>query len=154
MAITPVALITGSGKKRVGAAVAEALARKGYSIALHYRTSAREAEETADNLLSLGVEAVAFQADLADDSAVKSLVEARCQYCHAAQAPALDTYAYLEAQITHAFGEALVLGILPAGTLDLAFDLVLRFPNRAAAKPRSSCVCLAQAARGKKPRLC
>ena len=76
MAIRPVALITGSGKKRVGAAVAEALARKGYSIALHYRTSAREAEETADNLLSLGVEAVAFQADLADDSAVKSLVEA------------------------------------------------------------------------------
>ena len=31
---------------------------------------------------------------------VKSLVEARCQYCHAAQAPALDTYADLEALIT------------------------------------------------------
>ena len=71
-----IALVTGSGKKRVGAAVAEALARRGYSIALHYRTSAQEAEETADNLLSLGVEASAFQADLADESAVKSLVEA------------------------------------------------------------------------------
>lgn len=71
-----IALITGSGKKRVGAAVAEVLARKGYSIALHYRTSAHEAEETADNLLSLGVEVSAFQADLADESAVKSLVEA------------------------------------------------------------------------------
>ena len=38
----PIALVTGSGKKRVGAAVAEALARKGYSIALHYRTSAAD----------------------------------------------------------------------------------------------------------------
>ena len=71
-----IALVTGSGKKRVGAAVAEALARRGYSIALHYRTSAQEAEETADNLLSLGVKASAFQADLADESAVTSLVEA------------------------------------------------------------------------------
>ena len=71
-----VALITGSGKKRIGATVAEALARKGFSIALHYRTSAVEARETADSLLSLGVEVATFQADLSDESAVKKLVEA------------------------------------------------------------------------------
>ncbi len=71
-----IALVTGSGKKRVGAANAAALARKGYSIALHYRTSAAEARETADSLLSLGVEVASFQADLADESAVKQLVEA------------------------------------------------------------------------------
>lgn len=72
----PVALITGSGKKRVGAAVAEALARRGYSIALHYRTSEAEALETADRLLSLGVEVAVFKADLTREPDVKNLVDA------------------------------------------------------------------------------
>ena len=76
MPSAPVALITGSGKKRVGAAVAEALARRGYSIALHYRTSAGEAQETADALLSLGGEVALFQADLADESAVRGFAQA------------------------------------------------------------------------------
>jgi len=40
------------------------LARRGYSIALHYRTSEAEARETADSLLSLGVEVAVFKADL------------------------------------------------------------------------------------------
>jgi len=71
----PFALITGSGKKRVGAAVAEALARAGYAIALHYRTSVAEAQETADSLLSLDVEVASFQADLTDEPAVKKLAE-------------------------------------------------------------------------------
>ena len=35
-----VTLVTGSGKKRVGAAVADALARRGYAVAVHYRSSA------------------------------------------------------------------------------------------------------------------
>src|SRR5476651_1028976 len=72
----PIALITGSGKKRVGAAVAEALARRGYSIALHYRTSEAEARETADSLMSLGVEVAVFKADLTHESDVKAIVEA------------------------------------------------------------------------------
>ncbi len=76
MPTAPVALITGSGKKRVGAAIAETMALRGYSIALHYRTSAGEAQETADTLLSLGGEVALFQADLADESAVKGLVQA------------------------------------------------------------------------------
>ena len=65
-----VALVTGSGKKRVGWYVADALARHGYDIAVHYRTSAREAAETVDHLRSRGVEAAAFQADLAEEAAV------------------------------------------------------------------------------------
>ncbi len=76
MSPAPVALITGSGKKRVGATVAEAFARRGYSIALHYRTSAAEALETAERLRSLGVAVEAFQADLAEESEVNALVEA------------------------------------------------------------------------------
>jgi len=71
-----VALITGSGKKRVGATVAEAFARRGYSIALHYRTSAAEALETAEGIAGCGVAVEVFQADLAEESEVNILVEA------------------------------------------------------------------------------
>jgi pteridine reductase len=71
-----VAVVTGSGKKRVGAAVADALARSGYSIAVHYRTSAAEAAETVAALRALGVSAEAFGADLADETAVAELVKA------------------------------------------------------------------------------
>lgn len=69
-----VALVTGSGKKRVGWHVADALAGRGYNIAVHYRNSAKEAAETVEHLRSRGVEAVAFQADLAEESAVRDLV--------------------------------------------------------------------------------
>lgn len=69
-----VALVTGSGKKRVGWHVADALAGQGFDIAVHYRTSAKEATETVERLRSRGVEAVAFQADLAEESAVRDLV--------------------------------------------------------------------------------
>jgi pteridine reductase len=69
-----VALVTGSGKKRIGWHVAEALAHRGYNIAVHYRTSARDAAETVKHLVGLGVEAVAYQADLAEELAVRDLV--------------------------------------------------------------------------------
>jgi pteridine reductase len=70
----PVALITGSGKKRVGAAVAQRLAQAGYAIAVHYRTSRAEAMETVTGLKSHGVPAEAFSADLADESSVLKFV--------------------------------------------------------------------------------
>jgi len=69
-----VALVTGSGKKRVGAVVADALARRGYAVAVHYRTSAADAEETAVALRAHGAEAATFPADLADEIAVKGMV--------------------------------------------------------------------------------
>ncbi|HEX4611871.1 MAG TPA: SDR family oxidoreductase [Urbifossiella sp.] len=72
----PVALVTGSGKKRVGAAVADALARRGYAIAVHYHTSAAAAAGTAAGLRALGVEAETYQADLGDEVAVKGMVRA------------------------------------------------------------------------------
>ena len=43
MAQRPVALVTGSGKRRVGWHVAAALAVRGYGLVLHYRTSSAEA---------------------------------------------------------------------------------------------------------------
>ncbi|QDU22502.1 SDR family NAD(P)-dependent oxidoreductase [Urbifossiella limnaea] len=69
-----VALVTGSGKKRVGAVVAEELARRGYNIAVHYRTSEAEAADTVAALRALGVEAEAFRADLGDEADVKGMV--------------------------------------------------------------------------------
>ena len=70
-----VALVTGSGKKRVGSAVAEALAKRGFAIAVHYRSSAIEAEETAAALRAHGVEVATFRADLADESDVQAMVK-------------------------------------------------------------------------------
>ncbi|QDU26445.1 General stress protein 39 [Anatilimnocola aggregata] len=69
-----VALITGSGKQRVGWHVAEALGARGYSLAIHYRTSAQEAAETVKEFRSRGWEANAFAGDLADETAVKKLM--------------------------------------------------------------------------------
>ena len=71
-----VALVTGSGKKRVGSVVAAALAGRGYAVAVHYRSSAAEAEETVAGLRRHGVEAAACPADLSDETAVSGLVAA------------------------------------------------------------------------------
>ncbi len=70
-----VALITGAGKRRVGNCIARRLARRGYSIAVHYNRSAGEAQETVDELSGLGVTARAFQADLAHEEEVQRLVD-------------------------------------------------------------------------------
>jgi pteridine reductase len=70
----PVALVTGSGRRRVGRHVAEALAGRGFAIALHYRTAEGEAREFVDHWARLGVEAVALRADLAIEAEARGLV--------------------------------------------------------------------------------
>jgi pteridine reductase len=69
-----VALVTGSGKRRVGSHVADALANRGFSLAIHYRSSAAEAQEAVERYRSQGNQAEAFQADLAEESAVAAMV--------------------------------------------------------------------------------
>jgi len=69
-----IALITGAGKRRVGWHVAEALGERGYALAIHYRSSQRESEETVAEFRGRGFEATAFQAELTDETAVKKLV--------------------------------------------------------------------------------
>jgi pteridine reductase len=75
MSIPKVALVTGSGKRRVGWHVAEALAARGYALVIHYRTSAAEAAQTVAALAGRGVEAIAVQADLTDEGSVRSLLD-------------------------------------------------------------------------------
>jgi pteridine reductase len=69
-----VALVTGSGKQRVGWYVADALAQRGYTLAVHYRSSAVEAAETIASFKNRRIEVVAIQADLTDEQAVRSLI--------------------------------------------------------------------------------
>ncbi len=57
------ALVTG-GARRIGAAIARALAQDGYDIALHYRTSAESAEGIAEEIEGLGRRCRLFRCDL------------------------------------------------------------------------------------------
>ncbi|MCE9647805.1 MAG: SDR family oxidoreductase [Chloroflexi bacterium] len=57
------AIVTG-GAQRLGKAFALTLARRGYSIALHYRGSANEAEHTVREIRDLGVDCLPIRADL------------------------------------------------------------------------------------------
>src|SRR5262249_41933350 len=59
-----VALVTGAGKRRVGWHVAEALAGRGYALAIHYRSSAAEAAETLASFAARGGQALGGEADL------------------------------------------------------------------------------------------
>ncbi len=74
MASSKVALVTGSGKRRVGWHVADALATRGYTLAIHYRSSAAEAAETVSALQARNIQAAGFQADLSDEQAVRSMM--------------------------------------------------------------------------------
>jgi pteridine reductase len=65
-----VALITGSGKRRVGNAVAEALAARGYSVALHYNRSAEDARESVSLMKKGGTHAEAYQANVSMEDEV------------------------------------------------------------------------------------
>lgn len=70
-----VALVTGSGKRRVGSHVAEALADRGYALVIHYRTSIKEAEAAVAGFQARGVEALALGADLSNEAAVRWMVQ-------------------------------------------------------------------------------
>jgi NAD(P)-dependent dehydrogenase (short-subunit alcohol dehydrogenase family) len=61
--MSSLALVTGSAH-RLGKAFAVSLAKMGYSIALHYRGSADEAEKTVNEIRALGVDCIPIRADL------------------------------------------------------------------------------------------
>ena len=69
-----VALITGASRG-VGRATAISLAARGYHIVFNHRNSPDQAEETATTVRACGSEAWVIQADTADDSHCRRLVE-------------------------------------------------------------------------------
>jgi pteridine reductase len=70
-----VALVTGSGKKRIGWHIAALLAQRGYSVIVHYHTSAHEAAEAVARFEQMGVESMAVQGDLTDEVSVHTLFQ-------------------------------------------------------------------------------
>jgi NAD(P)-dependent dehydrogenase (short-subunit alcohol dehydrogenase family) len=70
-------LITGAAK-RLGRASALALARAGADVAITFRNSAREAQQTVIDLASHGVRAFALRCDVTDEASVKSMMKEAC----------------------------------------------------------------------------
>lgn len=68
-----VALVTGAGK-RLGRAIALALAQDGWDIGVHCRDSVAEAKQTVTDIQALGRRAVVLQADLDDAGQCQTLV--------------------------------------------------------------------------------
>ena len=68
-----VALVTGAGK-RLGRAIALAMADRGWDIVVHYRHSEDDADLTVLDIESRGRRALALQCDLSDEAAVRALL--------------------------------------------------------------------------------
>ncbi len=68
-----VALITG-GARGIGRAIALAIAGSGWSVAICYRTSEREAAETVEAIQKKGADGLAVAADVSDPEAALDLV--------------------------------------------------------------------------------
>ncbi len=69
------ALVTGAGK-RLGRAMALYLAGRGHDVAVHYASSAAEAEAVVAEIRAMGRRAQAFRADLLDEAQVQALIPA------------------------------------------------------------------------------
>ena len=69
------ALVTGAGK-RLGRAMALYLAGRGHDVAVHYASSAEEAETLAAEIRATGRRAQTFQADLLDETQTQALIPA------------------------------------------------------------------------------
>ena len=67
-----VALVTGAGR-RLGLAMAQALADRGMALGIHYHASVDGANRLRDDIRRAGGQATCFAADLADPEAARSL---------------------------------------------------------------------------------
>ena len=68
-----VALVTGAGRG-VGREIALTLAREGASVAINYRSSAKDADALAAEIAAAGGKAKAYRADVADFAAVTAMI--------------------------------------------------------------------------------
>jgi NAD(P)-dependent dehydrogenase (short-subunit alcohol dehydrogenase family) len=68
------ALVTGAAK-RLGRASALALAQAGADVAITFRNSARQAQETVVDLSALGVRAFALRCDITEEASVRAMMK-------------------------------------------------------------------------------
>lgn len=66
-------LVTGAAR-RIGAAIVEHLAEQGWSVALHHRDSAAEAEQVTARINAKGGRAIAIAADLTEPNAIMDVI--------------------------------------------------------------------------------
>ena len=75
-----IAVVTGAARPNgIGYAIAHGLALAGADVAVSYRSSRLDAESTVSDLRSLGVEAVAIEADLATRTGCQGLIAQACE---------------------------------------------------------------------------
>ncbi|MFG2307594.1 SDR family oxidoreductase [Streptomyces sp. NPDC048566] len=98
-----VAIVTG-GSRGIGRATAERLAREGYAVVVNYAGDAAEADKAVAAIGAAGGQAVAFRADVAEESEVAALFDA-----------AEQTWGGVDA-VVHAAG---VMTLAPLVALDL-----------------------------------
>jgi len=70
-----VAIVTGSATG-TGAAIAVALANKGYNVVVNYTKSLKEAEETVEQIEKIGTQALLFQGDVSKDDDCRAMANA------------------------------------------------------------------------------
>ena len=68
------ALVTGASRG-LGAAIAQRLAREGYTVVVNYRSEAAAAAQVVNAITTAGGHAVALQADVSTEAAVVALFE-------------------------------------------------------------------------------
>ena len=116
------ALVTGSAKG-IGRAILLALAREGYAVAVHYRTSEALAEATRQEAEALGVKAIKVRADLTREEEVDRLIEEvsleewRWILDTNLTATFLLTQRVLPLMVAQGFGRIVNLGYAGAGNL-------------------------------------
>lgn len=68
-------LIVTGGSRGIGAAVSRGAARSGYRVCINYRNGVEAAERLADEIVSSGGDAFAWQADTSDERAVVAMFD-------------------------------------------------------------------------------
>ena len=110
-------LVTG-GARRIGRAIALALAQAGADVTITYRTSADDAVETVDAIEQLGRRGYALQCDVRSEASVQAAIAA-----------AIAEHARLDILVNNAaVFEAAVLDTLTLGQWDAMFETNTRGP--------------------------
>jgi len=69
-----IAVVTG-GSRGIGASIAKELGKQGASVVINYNDSHKKAQEVVEEIMAMGGQAVALQADISNAESTKTLVD-------------------------------------------------------------------------------